>query len=249
MKSDVTQHTALACRCFSIVCIAWSSAFGQMASLNHPLQSHVIRAVETKIEMVPNSKTIRVTITNHVKESRYLLMPLDLMSYRIKLTTSDGKELEMTSKGRKELVDPYPIGSMRLATLKTDVPWNESINLEPLFQFPEQGEVRCEVSRHILFTHPNDKPRDAEWISFPPIMLPSGNPAPKSVDQAKTILSPVRKTTEPLSTKSSFTKHDTPESTPAAASEKLTSSMRWRIIIVLIVAATGLLWLMLKKRK
>ena len=106
-------------------------------------------------------------------------MPLDLMSYRIKLTSSDGKELEMTSKGRKELVDPHPIGSMRLTTLKTDVPWSEIINIEHLFQFPEQGEVRCEVSRHILFTHPNVKPRDDEWISFPSIMLPSGKPAPE----------------------------------------------------------------------
>ena len=177
MQSNIMQHAALKCKCFIIVCIAWSSASGQTALLDHSSKLHVMREVETKVEIVPSSKKISVIITNHAKEPRYLLMPLDLMSYRIKLTSSDGKELEMTSKGRKELVDPYPIGSMRLTTLKTDVPWSEIINIEHLFQFPEQGEVRCEVSRHILFTHPNDKPRDDEWISFPPIMLPSGKPA------------------------------------------------------------------------
>jgi hypothetical protein len=42
----------------------------------------------------------------------------------------------------------------------------------------------------------------------------------------------------------------TPEAKPASpASEEPTSSTPWSIIIVLIVAATGLLWLLVKKRK
>jgi len=155
-----------------------------------------MREVETKIERVSSSKNISVVITNHAKEPRYLLMPLDLMSYRIKLTTSDGKELEMNTKGRKELVDPYPIGSMRMTTLKTDVPWSEIINIEHLFQFPEQGMVRCEVSRHILFTHPNDKHRDDEWISFPPIMLPSGKPDTEPANHPRSTSPQVKQSAE-----------------------------------------------------
>lgn len=150
-------------------------AVGQSLPTNQSTNAGNVRQMEAKIEGTPGFKSVKVFLTNLAVEDRYLLVPYDLMPYRIKLTTAEGRELTLTPKGKKEFTPSG--GSMRMTVLERGKMWCETINLVSLFEFPESGEVRCEVARHVFFTHPDVKPSDKEWISFPPIMLPSGLPA------------------------------------------------------------------------
>jgi hypothetical protein len=59
--------------------------------------------------------------------------------------------------------------------------------------------------------------------------------------------SPATKLNPPPTPQSSLPKK-APDATPVAPSEEPTSSTPWRVIVVLIVAASGLLWLVLKRR-
>ncbi|MDZ4404916.1 hypothetical protein [Prosthecobacter sp.] len=243
-------------RCIIFACFGLISLFGQSVPLDNPARVNVFRDVETKLEVIPTSKTIRVIITNRANETRYVMFPPDLMPYRIKLTTADGHALAMTPQGQKKLTRPAGGGSMRGISLETGVPWSHSIDLEPLFQFPEQGEVRCEVSRHIFFTHPDIRPADKEWLPFPPVMLPSGKPAPEPKSQAGASSPPATQpaatsgddagTAEPSPTKPKAT---APTVTIMPTSMEATASTPWSVVAMIVAAAIGLLWLVLKKRK
>jgi hypothetical protein len=80
------------------------------------------------------------------------------------------------------------------------------------------------------------------WASLPPPRLPKttadANTKASTPPQTPSAVLPV----EPSTPKA-------PEAKPTASIEEPTSSTPWSVIIVLIVAAIGLLWLLVKKRK
>ncbi|MFN0079256.1 MAG: hypothetical protein ACKVY0_22555 [Prosthecobacter sp.] len=71
---------------------------------------------------------------------------------------------------------------------------------------------------------------------------PSWDEPPQSTSKAVT---PAQKSSKPTNAPDALEA----KPTTSAASEEPTSSMPWSVIVVLIVAATGLLWLLVKKRK
>ena len=131
--------------------------------------------MEFGIEIKPKSKTVLLTITNHSPAKRYLWVPLDLTPYRIILTGENGHPLKLTAKGVGEF-EPG-IGSVWVIELRKDVPQIKSINLGPLFDFPEKGIIRCEVSRLVHFTEPQKPSSEKEWMKFPPVSIVIGDVA------------------------------------------------------------------------
>ena len=148
-----------------------------------------VRDLELGIEVKPKSKTVLLTITNHSPEKRYLWVPLDLTPYRIILTDENGQLLKLTAKGAEKF-EPG-IGSVWVIELRKDVPQIKSIDLGPLFDFPQKGIIRCEVSRLVHFTDPQKPPSEKEWMKFSPVSIVIGDVAspdrvsPKNEGDAK----------------------------------------------------------------
>lgn len=137
--------------------------------------TQTVRDLELGIEIKPKSKTVLLTITNHSPEKRYLWVPLDLTPYRIILTDENGHPLKLTVKGAEEF-EPG-IGSVRVTGVRKGAPWSQSIDLGPLFDFPQKGIIRCEVSRLVHFTEPQKPPSEKEWMKFPPVGIVIGEVA------------------------------------------------------------------------
>lgn len=226
-------------------------AFGQNFPSSENPRSQLFREIETNLKVETGSTVIELTITNRSQDTRYLIVPLDLTPYRIKLTAKDGETVAMTPKGKHELTEPAA-GSMRVIWLEMGVPWTYKIDLGPLFAFPEGEDVICEVSRHVRFNHPDVKPGDIEWIAFPPATIRTRSP----VSPPATKSAPEFQRSEPKAI-SSYTEsgpqREMRSGLPADAPTKSVnhdplSSTPWSVIVVLIVAALGLLWLLLKRR-
>ena len=131
--------------------------------------------LEFGIAVKPKSKNVLLTITNRSMEKRYLTVSPDLTLYRIILTDESGHLLKLTAKGAEEF-EPG-IGSVWVIELRKDAPQSKSIDLGPLFAFPEKGTVRCEVSRLVHFSGPQQKPSKSEWMKFPPVNVAIGDVA------------------------------------------------------------------------
>jgi hypothetical protein len=153
-------------------------AFGQSAPRSANPSPQLFREIETSLKLEPGSAVVEFTITNRSQDTRYLLVPLDLTPYRIRLTTKRGLAIAMTPKGRHDLTEPAA-GSVRGVSLETGIPWTCKMDLGPLFEFPKDEEVRCEVSRHVRFNHPEIQPGDIEWIPFPPVIIRVGIHSPQ----------------------------------------------------------------------
>lgn len=140
-----------------------------------------VRDLEMKIELKPpQSKTVELTITNRTPEPRFLRVPLDLTLFRINLTDENGKLLKMTHKGVTYLTEPA-IGSVMLYVLENGKPRSTSIDLGPLFDFPPDGTIRCEVSRRVHFANPREHPLESEWMKFPPVNILLGTAIPPPI--------------------------------------------------------------------
>jgi hypothetical protein len=108
-----------------------------------------------------------------------------------------------------------------------------------------------EVEKHIASI------QDAQWIRerltkiVLPRLPPIEQPMPHSDSTAPAASSLPRVTTLPLPSVQPPTPTKSPEAKPSTSppSEEPASSTPWSIIAVLIVAAIGLLWLLVKKRK
>ena len=87
-------------------------AFGQSASRSANPPRQLFREIETSLKLEPGSTVVEFTITNRSQDTRYVLVPLDLTPYRIRLTTKDGLAIAMTPKGRHDLIEPAA-GSVR----------------------------------------------------------------------------------------------------------------------------------------
>lgn len=236
--------------CLALLCLSGivGLAFGQSSSPGENQRSHLFREIETSLKVEPGSTVVEFTITNRSQDTRYLLVPLDLTPFRINLTAKGGGPLAMTPKGRHDLTEPGA-GSMRIISLKAGVPWTYKIDLGPLFEFPKNEDVHCEVSRHVRFNDPDVRPGDMEWIPFPPAIIRTGSPiAPPTTNSTPKIHTPapkvVQKSAEP---ESQSPLHADAPAMPA--SHGSTSSPPWSILWVLVVGAAGLLWLLVKKRK
>ena len=131
---------------------------------------HTVRALEMKIEVIRKSKKIQLTIINHSPDARYHMLTPDLTLVRVKLTDENGRPLKMTAKGIEEFNEPA-IGTIRLNEMKSGMPFSEPIDLGPLFEFPQTGTIRCEVSRLVHFTNPLKPPSEKEWMKFPPVNI------------------------------------------------------------------------------
>ena len=138
---------------------------------------HTIRDLDMKVEVKPGSKTVKLTITNHSAPSRFLWGPPDLNVYRISLMDANGLPLKTTRKGHAELTEPSA-GTIRVNELKNGESRSTSIDLGPLFEFPQDATIRCEISRLVHFTDPRTKPAESEWIQFPPVNIVLGNAMP-----------------------------------------------------------------------
>ena len=135
------------------------------------------------IEVQPKSLTIQLTITNRSAEKRYLVIPLDLTHFRIRLTDEQGRPLKMTVRGVEDLTEPAA-GSVTGVELNRDQPWSTSIDLGRLFEFPEKGVIRCEVRRVVNFTEPlKKKPSEKEWMTFPPVNIVIDADSPAATDR------------------------------------------------------------------
>lgn len=225
--------------------------FGQSSPPSANPHPQLFREIETSLKVEPGSTVVEFTITNRSQDTRYVLVPLDLTPYRIRLTTKHGSAIAMTPKGKYDLTEPAA-GSVRGVLLETGVPWTHKIDLGPLFEFPKNEEVRCEVSRHVRFNHPDIKQGEIEWIPFPPVIIRTGSP------MARSAMNPAPEFQESAAEVAhSFIG---PSSQPPMHSDALKnapttltgdtsgSSTPWSIIIlVMIVAAAGLLWLLVKK--
>ena len=133
-----------------------------------------VRELELRIEVMPDSKKIALTIINQSPKMRFCTDPPGLTVFRVKLTDENGRPVKMTAKGNREFNEPS-IGSERIAHLKTGVPFTDSIDLAPLFEFPQRGTIRCEVSRLVHFTDPLIRPSERDWITFPPVSIVIGD--------------------------------------------------------------------------
>lgn len=138
---------------------------------------HTVRDLEMEIALNHKSRIIQLSITNHSPEKRFIVTPLDLTLFRIRLSDENGRPLKMTARGVQDLTEPA-IGSVRTTELRNGNPVSDSIDLSRLFEFPQKGEVRCEVSRLVHFTEPmKQHPAEKEWVKFPPVTLVIGEVA------------------------------------------------------------------------
>jgi len=240
----------------SLAVLTWSAnveqVSGQSSSANENPHTYLFREIETSIKVEPGSTVVEFTITNRSQNTRYVLVPLDLTPYRIRLTTKEGTPVAMTQKGRHDLSEPAA-GSVRGISLETGVPWTYKIDLGPLFYFPKGEDVRCEVSRHVRFNHPDIKPGDIEWIPFPPVNIRSGSPvSTPTTESALELQGSAKENTRDFVEPSAgpSIRSDAFKNGPAIPpGQTPTSSTPWSVIVVvLVVAATGLLWLLVKKR-
>jgi hypothetical protein len=141
------------------------------------IAKETVRNLELGIEVKSNSLSVVITITNRASEKRYLKTTPDTTLYRITLKDENGQLLKLTEKGIEEF--KYGIGSVWVIELRKDVPWRHTIDLGPLFVFPEKGTVRCEISRLVHFSEPNEQPAKTDWMKFPPVnIVVGGNLAP-----------------------------------------------------------------------
>lgn len=183
MKRDLCPTIRLLQKAFAIFCFALLSAQlicddGVKPKLDASLSAHhMIRDLDMKIEVKPGSKSVELTITNHSALSRFLWGPPDLNVYRIGLTDANGLLLKTTRKGHAELNEPSA-GTIRMNELKNGELRITSIDLGPLFEFPQDGTIRCEISRLVHFTNPLKKPSESEWVKFPPVNILLGRAVP-----------------------------------------------------------------------
>ncbi len=182
---------------------------------------------------------------------------------RIELIGPEGERLPMI----EELPGSIPRGGSRhhLIVGNAESPFRSTVNLSRYYELKNIGRYRCRISKTCYITESGWKQRSSALKPGSPVQVDSNEFGfeVKAIDEvyavnlkkAEELRSRLASSNESVTQAvklevPSISKTMASEAKPAVSStsEEPTSSTPWSILVVLIVAALGLLWLLLKRR-